>query len=266
MSECEVCGPTAVSNGTTCEACGAGTVPSMVHRAQCTSCLGGSVRPATAQVCAVCPANHYASSDHTKCIECPRVGVECSKGVLVVLPGYWLPPTSPSSTSSSSSSGLASTPSDAASTTPHFTADTVLYKCPPGACEVGANGTAGCAAARRGPLCGICVDGYFEQGTRCAECQGGSSNWVLLVLVSMLVLAAVSVSVVRATSMHLRPSTNPDHDIAPVVKIALNYLQVRRRVGGGAGGGGTQFIGTHADLRHSLTPTHTHHPGHVILQ
>lgn len=86
----------------TCQACEPGWFTNTTGRSECFQCPPGSHSPARAATkcypcqrgtyatlpasveCLDCPANHYSERGAAQCVECPPVGADCSKGVLVV--------------------------------------------------------------------------------------------------------------------------------------------------------------------------------------
>ena len=144
------------------------------------------VRSPTGLVCEECPPGSYGNDAHTLCVQCPQVGVECTKGVLVVLPGYW-PASAAALASGEGGSGDGSRGQDGGG----VDEDTTFYRCPQDACTVTADGGMACAPGRGGPLCAVCLDDHFLQGTQCVVshllCQLGglmvvvTTGWIFII-------------------------------------------------------------------------------------
>ena len=217
---CEACGAVEVSNGTACVVCAAGFVPDPTTRNTCQPCFPGAVRPASSSLCTVCPNGKFASVDHTTCVDCPAEGVQCRDGRAEILPGYWL------ISDLQGTAGGGASDSQASTTQALITNASKLYKCPADSCHIQDSGEPGCLPGRSGPLCAICGEGYYLDGTVCSVCPESSVNWPLLVLMAMGLVGVCGFMVSRATTLWKRNMADPDTNVMPVIKVAVNYLQI----------------------------------------
>ena len=202
-------------------------------RGSCVLCSAGTVRTSSETSCSECPDDNYATANRKQCAKCPTEGVECTQGILVVLPGYWLP-------TNLASAGEGTTGASGVNAS-GITSDTKLYKCPDGACNVDESGSLRCADGRTGPLCAVCEDGHYLQGSTCQVCPPGTVNWPLLVGLSVALAGGFLFSAWRASRMW-RTATAPTPptgagkpwavedaqklQLGAVGKIAVNYAQV----------------------------------------
>lgn len=219
--ECQI-GYTSQRAATFCTPCPTGSVAPSLGSTSCSPCAEGY--KATATGCELCRDGTYARSDHTECIPCPEVGVRCSKGLLVVLDGYWLPESALISQNASIVGSNTSSPFGM----DLISAQTVFYECPPDACKVG-NGTLECSTGRAGVLCATCVDDppHYAVGTECLPCpQSKAGNWILLVFMVLLLCAATSFMIHRAIVSWTQERHTEGGSLIVVVKTTLNYLQI----------------------------------------
>ena len=185
---CVACQATYVSNGTRCEPCAVGMVPA-AQRVACEPCAAGTIRPSTTLSCTPCAKGQYAAPGHGTCITCPPVGVACSEGFLVVLPGYWRAGASSAGTGTAGATAAGAT----AALALLVTEDTVFYKCPPDACTLSEDGGAPvCVSGREGPLCAICQAGNFVSVRACAGCVAWCAAWCVAWRVSWCVAWCVA--------------------------------------------------------------------------
>ena len=133
------------SSSQSCTFCAAGSAAAgTAARFECSACAAGTYAHATGMVkCSRCEEGFFTDEPGSEyCEKCPA-GAQCLAGTqLVVVRGFWR-------TSKESR--------------------TVL-PCPYGTC-VGGNGTGRCSVGSTGPLCGVCIDGYFNDGAACAKCR-----------------------------------------------------------------------------------------------
>lgn len=61
-----------------------------------------------------------------------------------------------------------------------------VHQCSVGACLDGSTCGVNRRLAAENPLCGQCLDGYYEWAGTCVSCEGGSSFGFVLLLVSVL--------------------------------------------------------------------------------
>lgn len=230
---CSLCGSASASNGTSCDPCPAGQVADDTAAA-CTMCGDGKVRTVDAARCVRCPLGHYATADHTRCVACPLLGVQCTDGLLVVLEGWWRP---------GEATGTGTPGNGTTGGVTNLEASTVFYRCPAEACLPGAGGSVSCAPGRTGPLCAVCKDDHFLQGTSCLPCP--ASRGAAYTAVGAMALVGVgfwAFTVHRASTQWKREQqqagsgatggagrgavAKKDASVVPVLKIMLNYLQV----------------------------------------
>lgn len=192
---CEPCvSAVAASNGTMCQDCPAGTVPDPEAPATCIFCGLGAVRDKASTRCTQCPAQHYAAPGHAQCVPCPHQGVQCTDGVLVVLPGWWAPELADSTNVESGSTGGVLVNSA-----------TQFYECAVGACEVTGNSSATkCAVGHTGTLCAVCEDDYYPHAQSCRSCGSHSLNLALVVIGIIVGIAGASFTVWRSSRLWRR--------------------------------------------------------------
>lgn len=213
---CVPCGADAVSSGLSCTPCDAGHVPNAVSRSVCARCSPGTIRPNTSLTCTPCPSGFYANVPRTRCVECPREGVECVEGVLVLLPGYWSAVTQ-QSVAQDAGGGV-----DGLEVGP----DTEFYKCPPGACEVQEDGTVECGGGRAGPLCAQCAVDHYPEADACVRCLSPTLVWVLLVSASIGSVCVTAFSIRTTSKLWQQEPVSRRAQVMPAVKIVLSYFQV----------------------------------------
>ena len=240
------------AEATRCLRCPPGTVQPLPGQAVCITCPAGSYADTGQETCLPCPLGSYgpmpglqhnclecasgwytAQEGSVACTPCPASGVQCKRGLLHVLPGYWRPsppPLFPTLSLSNTSQ---------------------LFRCPnPDACRAVAvdgvqqslNGSLfdqgdhgghhanitgvlrkvlfvhECDAPYTGPVCGVCAPGYARLGAACTECWDSALNAVMLLL-SVLTMCVLSVVLIvrsrRAKSLS-----------SMLVRLLLDYLQL----------------------------------------
>lgn len=171
---CDACPVNSIGlDGTACNRCPDDQV---AYRDACTECQFGSINTEIG-VCQ-CPTGTYSSTlegvfTPPGCVDCPR-GAECEVPGLVAdevnpLPGWWR------ESNNKTNDGTIK-----------------MYECNRVAhCQGDAFDS--CAPNREGPLCALCIDGYFEaQNGVCRVCPESGSAWGLSI-VFILILVAVFV-------------------------------------------------------------------------
>ena len=164
--------------------------------------------------CVGCAAQMYSNSNARVCMPCGANGMDCSRGVLKVLPGWWY-----------DVSALVVNASTGAKAV--LEGSTAMYPCVnPGACRVYNNSAVSCAEHTSGPLCAVCEEGHVPDASaldgRCKVCESSmAERWagkVFTFACGALLFFFVSVIVL------MRP--------APKLKIdpLLTQLNVRRIV------------------------------------
>ena len=138
------------SSSQSCTFCLPGTAASgTASRFECTACVAGKYAHETGMVkCSSCKDGFFTDEPGSiNCEKCPA-GAQCAAGTqLVVLTGFWR------------TSKVSRT----------------VLPCPYGTCA-GGNGTSRCLFGSTGPLCGVCVGGYFNDGATCVSCRVHAST------------------------------------------------------------------------------------------
>jgi hypothetical protein len=182
--------------------CAIGTVvipPAIESYLLISGCAAGSQPIDT--ICAPCAGNQYSDGGSMACVKCPAAGVDCTDGLLKLLPGYFRPPRK---------QGLIL--DDKAD----------LYACPEAAaCSVNTTDrTYACTRGYQGVLCGVCDDllGYSRVGPSCVPCVASAVNYLLLVGV---VIAAATL----LGGMVLRKREGSRDNAAIALRILLTHVQ-----------------------------------------
>ena len=179
--------PTAViATATECMFCALGTVAVGSKQTWCAVCAAGSIPDRAQTICERCRVGSYAAAGATVCTECGAVGMDCSGGVLKLLPGYWYDRKIrvESTTNRRRLSGSV-----------ELSGNTPVFEClNPAACGV-VNGTAAeCAPHSGGNLCAVCDAGFVPDANaidgRCKQCESSDSErWSSKALMLGLVAA-----------------------------------------------------------------------------
>ena len=181
----------------TCSRCPSGTFSGRKGAAGCVNCETGKYTPATgATACLNCGANTYSPTGASSCDACGTVGMDCTGGVLRLLPGWWY--------------GGGMVPSDNPET---LTGTSTVYPClNPESCSTINDTLIECALNTGGPLCGVCDAGYVPDGASedgsCRECASSSnSRWLQKAILFAIgvshcsLLLSLSLSVLNSSSL-----------------------------------------------------------------
>ena len=138
-----------------------GTEESLTGLRACTPCEPGTLQPRAGE---------------TRCVACPPEGVDCSlQDRIEVLPGWYRHIATSAATATEDADADADDDDDVsadAATAANATAPLLTpVRCPRReGCLGGANESDGsCAEGHRGPLCGICREGYYHRERSCAR-------------------------------------------------------------------------------------------------
>ena len=147
-------------------------------------------------VCAPCRYGTY-NEDGRECLSCPK-GASCPGGAALLSEANWWR-SSPASLD--------------------------FYQClHPDICLPGDGaGDTACAEGHRGPLCGVCQDGWFEFAGKCRECSGGNATSKIFIAFSVVLVVAVIV-LLFARSWDFGNPASPG--MLSKVKIVLMHFQI----------------------------------------
>jgi hypothetical protein len=200
--------PRALAWTNSMQACPRGTAPAGAGGYTCEQCGGGS----------------YSDGGPTvTCTKCPRKGVDCSGGVLRLLPGYFRVP----------------------DFRPTVDESTELHACwNPRGCFVDLNETSTnrswaathrCEDGYEGALCGVCdaAGGYAKTGGACTKCWDRLTNLAVLSLFPVA-LAGFVVYI----SLYRKISKSSESQV--LLRIVLTYLQTLGTLGSIYAAKGTQ--------------------------
>ena len=161
--------------------CPAGTETDFAEK-RCVTCSPGRVAHAGARECETCLAGKFAVRGAedlfggVNCEPCPREGVRCVDGLATVEDGFWIPPTSVISSE-----------------------DDEVWEClNEEACV--SNATSSAVACNKtlgytGVLCGECLRTHTRQGKKCTECDSGTFDlWVVVLVGVALWLGLIQLS------------------------------------------------------------------------
>eukprot|EP00004_Rigifila_ramosa_P028594 TRINITY_DN974_c0_g1_i1.p1 TRINITY_DN974_c0_g1~~TRINITY_DN974_c0_g1_i1.p1 ORF type:complete len:2810 (-),score=593.72 TRINITY_DN974_c0_g1_i1:44-8227(-) len=154
----------------------------------CVSCPSNKetlVSGATSPLECSCVVGYYSVDRESECLVCPLGGDCPGDTVLRASPGWWREPGTDSST---------------------------FYQCDlRAACT---NST--CAEGYTGPKCAVCADGYGKFGNACQICPPSTTNYGLVVLLMLGIIAALVVLV--------KTATGPKSTASMTGKILVNYF------------------------------------------
>lgn len=187
-----------------------------------TGCAAGSQPKGS--LCEPCAGDSYSDGGQQPCRKCPAVGVSCSAGLLLALPGFYRPP------------AHAGAPLQLTSE---------LHECPiPSRCLINDTAslfsgaaTAGsdtsfstrtwyCAEGTTGPLCATCDEaaGYAAIGGQCLPCAPvGVNGFVVVLLVLGILAGIVGVTLLKRRAASRGDGGRSGDSIA--LRILLTHVQ-----------------------------------------
>eukprot|EP01138_Halocafeteria_seosinensis_P014205 gb/GECG01014504.1/.p1 GENE.gb/GECG01014504.1/~~gb/GECG01014504.1/.p1 ORF type:complete len:1064 (+),score=83.41 gb/GECG01014504.1/:1-3192(+) len=156
--------------GTTC-LCEAGYYED--SEGQCTPCGEGTRKSSVSdeKTCETCPSGYFSLKAATQCYKCPAEGLQCSRGNLEMLSGYWCEECQERDSSQSNKEELARKIISGESI--------AFYRCVvPDACIVnGSTFITRCKEGYRDELCGHCERNHVKMlDGHCARCGDGNGN------------------------------------------------------------------------------------------
>jgi len=207
------------------------------------------------RVCTQCPAGTFAKLGQVgDCTPCPE-GALCTSGKLRVLPGYYLSQRInwhvPATVQL-----FACVQTEACQPPSANLLDAALSGIAPSQARLlqVASPATQCMEGATGPLCGSCTAEYAMSGQGCVECTSSTSSAVVLIVLVLLALLAGFGWLTRSLCRNLaglwhEPLSSPirqarrlsqpisiEHsgksDTVPLIKVALNWLQVYAIVAG----------------------------------
>ena len=168
---------------TECKPCPRNMVTGVVKNASvCVPCKGGAIRDVARIVCTQCAVSEYALADGSACSACGGNGMDCSGGVLKLVPGWWYDMDAATTLGGkrrrlTNSAALVNITGDLSGGTP-------MFKClNPKSCKVLKNTIVQCADHATGALCAVCESGYVPDDAatdgRCKECDSTpAERWI----------------------------------------------------------------------------------------
>ncbi len=198
----------------------------ITQRQECTDCPFGTIQPYSGQ---------------TRCLNCPRSGVNClNKGAIDVLPGWFMPSMANDSTrhNVSASDGGDDAGGDLEGRVTHVS----VWRCArEEACLGGVvAGAESCADGHESALCGTCSSGFYRSRSQCKSCvayEGEDAGGRLRE--SIVVVGTICALVALAAGVYL------------VYGQAAAYKPVDK-VGVASGGAATKGRGRRTRTRHML--------------
>lgn len=200
---CE-CIPGYFDSGGVCTECPNGAYQPNYGQQLCLPCdssedTGGSVRSTNASACECRDGRYRANADDATCKLC-EVGMQCERGQVSILPGYWR----------ASASSY------------------VVTKCTQeSACSGGEEaGNALCRQGYHGPLCSACATGYGKVGENCVVCENQGVNF-FIVFVMLAGISFFLYLIIRGTTAY----TDKHDTTGAVIKITWTWLQLTYYIG-----------------------------------
>ena len=196
--------------------CPAGTFNGEVGKSMCAQCIEGEYTIEGTignRVCLQCVEGKFARG-RTQCPNCPLSGVECSKGVLTILDGWWYieDPNPPANVSS-----------DIPSWNWHVSVESKFYQCiNRKACVMNPiNRTVGCATGYQGVICGACEwqTGWTRSGKKCSMCADEGTN------ISMAVGSVIGLVIFLLWAIVWKDNTEALLS-AVLIRIMMSYIQM----------------------------------------
>eukprot|EP00937_MAST-01D_sp_MAST-1D-sp2_P004264 g4264.t1 len=175
-----------------------------------------------------CPESHFAYKGKF-CVSCPERGAVCDDGVILLQEGFWYDYTKHGNLSDFWYAKQQSTESSADVQLAN------IYQCPIGSgqCMVDAQtGLPACKENHGGPLCGVCNDGYYSEGTieGCSRCpSGGETASSIIAFLAVLYAFAKAMRELwrrlrlRYPNMDL---TRMTYEMPQIIKLVTGVFQI----------------------------------------